>query len=213
MAKDSFVAGLLPFLNPPSPPKEDDPYFAALGHFIVGYASAEHQVHALARRLARVTDAKGRIIFSGMRLGDLAERVRGLLRATNASEKLYKEADACITQLDVIGTQRNKLVHRFTMYHKGAIWVTNLPIAKSNAAIESESFTLTDLENMHIDCVCIMLRLTYVRGRKPETKEYRETLRWSRGPWRYTPPLPVPKAKQRPSVPQPQKPRPPSSRG
>ena len=103
------LAGIANLLNPPSPQKEDDPYFAALGRFIVGYASAEQELHKLARRLSQVTDAKGRIIFSGMRLGDLAERVRGLLRVTNASEKLYSEVDTCILQLDHIGAQRNKL--------------------------------------------------------------------------------------------------------
>jgi hypothetical protein len=175
--------------------KEDDPYFAALGRFIVGYASAEHQVHALAIRLTQVTDKKGRIIFSGMRLGDLADRVRGLLRVMKASTKIFNEADACITQLDLVGKRRNNLVHRFVMYHQQAIWVTNLPIAKSDAAIENERLTLTDLENMHMDCVCIMLRLTYVWGRKPATKRDRDTLQWSRRPWRYKPPQPAPKRK------------------
>jgi hypothetical protein len=215
MVKDPDYAKVFaPFLSSSLPTiKEDDPYFAALGRFIVRYAAAEHQVHGLAIRLARVTEAKGRIIFSGMRLGDLAERVRGLLRATKASEKLYNEVDACITRLDIIGTQRNKLVHRFAMYHSGAIFVTNLPIAKSEAAIEGESFTLADLLNMTRDCLCITLRLLYVKAKKPTTKEDRETLRWSRGPWRYKPPPPAQKRKPRPSTPQSPKRQPPASDG
>src|SRR5207244_300537 len=127
-------------------------------------------VHGLAIRLSRVTDAKGRIIFSGMRLGDLAERIRGLLKATRVGPKLLSEADACLAQLDTIGTQRNKLVHRFVMYHDDAIWVTNLPIAKSEASMEYERLSLVDLSNMYIDCNCITLRLTYIRRKKPDTK-------------------------------------------
>jgi hypothetical protein len=215
MVKNPDYAHLFaPFLSASLPTiKEDDPYFAALGRFIVRYAAAEHQVHGLAIRLAGITEAKGRIIFSGMRLGDLAERVRGLLRATKASERLYSEVDACVTQIDIIGTQRNKLVHRFSMYHSGAIFVTNLPTAKSEAAIEGQSFTLADLTQMTTDCLCITLRLLYVKAKKPTTKEDRETLRWSRGPWRYKPPPPAQKAKQRPSVPQSRKPQPPASGG
>jgi hypothetical protein len=72
--------GILGSLPPLQPTPENEPYFAALGRFIVSYAMAEHQVHLLARHLSRLSDAKGRIIFSSMRLSDLSERVRGLLR-------------------------------------------------------------------------------------------------------------------------------------
>ena len=207
------LSALGKLLIPQPPPKEDDPYFAALGRFIVGYATAEHEVHKLARKLARVTDAKGRIIFSGMRLGDLAERVRGLLRATKASKKFYDEIDACIAQLDLVSAERNKLVHRFVVYRSGKIFVTNYPIAKSAEASENEVFELHDLENMNNDCFCINVRLTLVRDRKLKAKMSREANQWLRGPWRYKPPQPAPKLKQRPSVPQPRKHQPPASGG
>lgn len=141
MANDphSFEQKLLALLSPPLPPKEDDPYFAALGRFIVSYANTEHDVHGLARQLSHVTDAKGRIIFSGMRLGDLADRIRGLLQVTKASARICDEVDACLRQLGDIANERNKLVHRFVMYRKQEILVTNLPIAKSTAAVEIET--------------------------------------------------------------------------
>lgn len=208
----SFVDALLPFLSPPLPPKEDDPYFAAFGRFIVSYASAEHEVHGLARRLSRVTDAKGRIIFSGMRLGDLVERVRGLLRVTNASTRIYDEVDACVRQLELIGDERNKLVHRFVMYHKQEIFVTNLPIAKSLDAAEAETFTLPDLENMDLDCLAIRLRLGFLYGKKPKITLNRELLEWLRRSWRYKPSPLAQKPKSRPSIPQSRKHPPPPSR-
>jgi hypothetical protein len=95
---------------PPAPPDSDDPYFAALGKFIASNASAEHTVHSTARRPSHPTEAKARIIFSGMRLGDLVERIRGLLRATKVSDKKYNEIDACLVQLEAISEQRNKLI-------------------------------------------------------------------------------------------------------
>jgi hypothetical protein len=182
-----FVDALLPFLSPTLPPKEDDPYFAALGRFIVSYASAEHEVHGLARRLSNVTDAKGRIIFSGMRLGDLAERVRGLLRVTKASNRIYDETGACIAQLNLIAGERNKLVHRFVMYRKHEILVTNVPIAKSMASAEIETFTLSDLESMDLDCLAIRLRLSRIRNRKSSANLSRELIEWIQRPWRYKP--------------------------
>jgi len=145
-------------LGPPPPLPEDEPYMAALGRFIVSYATAEHQVHLLARHLTRLSDAKGRIVFNGMRLGDLSERVRGLLRVTKASPKRYAEADACFQQLDLISAQRNNLVHRFVRYHNKRILVTNIVIAKSIEAAEEQVFTKDDLEHMDGDCTAITIR-------------------------------------------------------
>ena len=184
MAKDSnsFVNRLLPILSPPLPPKEDDPYFAALCRFIVSYASTEHEVHGLARRLSRVTDVKGRVIFSGMRLGDLTERIRGLLRVTKASARIYDEVDACLRQLGDIADERNKLVHRFVLSRKQQILVTNLPIAKSTASAEIETLTLSDLESMDLDCLAIRLRLGRIHNRKSRLNLNREAVEWIHRP-------------------------------
>jgi hypothetical protein len=165
-------------LGTPSPPKPDQPYFAALGTFITSYAGAEHQVHLLARHLTRLNDAKARIVFSGMRLGDLAERIRGLLRVTRAKSERFNEADTCLKQLDLIASQRNNLVHRFVMFTGEAIEVTNIVIAKSIENPETQTFSMADFENMESDCVAIR--------------------KWIRQPWRYKPPQPAQKRKLHP---------------
>lgn len=204
MAKDSnsLVNKLLPVLSSPLPPKEDDPYFAALGRFVVSYASAEHEVHGLARRLSRVTDAKGRVIFRGMRLGDLTDRIRGLLEVTKASIRIHDEVDACLRQLGNIADERNKLVHRLVLYRKQHILVTNLPIAKSTASAEIETFTLSELESMDLDCLAIRLRLGRVHNRKSRPNLNREMVEWIHRPWRYTPSPPNPqKEGDRPKAP------------
>jgi hypothetical protein len=186
--------GILGQLNPPPPLPEDEPYMAALGRFIVSYAMAEHQVHLLARHLTRLSDAKGRIVFSGMRLGDLSERVRGLLRVTKASTKRYAEAEACLQQLDLIATQRNNLVHRFVRYHNKRILVTNIVIAKSVETAEEQVFTKDDLEQMDHDCAAITIRLRLLCGGPEMTPMIRK---WARGAWRYKRPWPNQKPKQR----------------
>ncbi len=188
---------------------EDEPYFAALGRFITAYAMAEQQVHLFARHLTRLNDAKARIVFSGMRLGDLAERIRGLLRVNNTAAKRYNEADQCLRQFDYIATQRNNLVHRFVRYGEKKILVTNVVIAKSVDASEHHAFTIADLENMDSDCTAITLRLRLLCGGKESSPSVRK---WARQPWRYTRPQPAQTTKQRPSTPQSQKRQLPASR-
>jgi hypothetical protein len=192
--------------TPPIWPPEDQPYYAALGKFIASYAGAESQVHVVARRLTRLNDDKARIVFSGMRLGDLAERVRGLLRVSKARNRRYDEVDGCLRQLDLIATQRNNLVHRFVTYEAGKIKVTNIVVSKSISAPEWDTFTITDFENMESDCTAITLRLWASLGNKmkPDVKL------WANEPWRYKPPQPAQKPKQHPSTPQSQKRQPPA---
>jgi hypothetical protein len=206
---DNF-AGILGLLAPPIPPRADEPYFAALGRFIAAYATAEHQVHLLARHLTRLNDAKGRIIFSNMRLGDLSERIRGLLRATKANQRRYNEADICLQQLDRIATQRNNLVHRFVKYHNSRILVTNVVIAKSIETAEEQVFTKTDFENMDLDCTAITLRLRLLCGGREAKPNIRK---WAREPWRYKPPQPTRKQKRHPSTPRSRKRQPRASEG
>jgi len=202
-----YVSALRPFLNPITPP-EDEPFFAALGRFIASYAIAEHQVHLLARHLTRLNDAKARIIFSGMRLNDLAERIRGLLRTTRATEKRYNEVDNCLRQLDLIATQRNNIVHRFVLYTHGQIEVTNIIISKSIDVSERQMFKINDFENMDSDCAAITIRFRIICGGREVPLR-----NWARSPWRYKSPQPNPKAKQRRSAARQRKHRPPASRG
>jgi hypothetical protein len=209
MAKGSSPYTFAPFstLNPQRSSPNEEECFAAFGKFIASYASAEHSVHTVARRLSRLTDAKARIIFGGMRLGDLAERVRGLLRATNASNKKYNEVDACLIQLDLIAEQRNKLVHRWVHYFDGQILASNVVIAKVLDSSETVFFKIKDFTDMDDDCLAINYRLMHL-GEKPKPA----TMKWARWPWRYKPSQLETGPKPRHKVPQSPKPRPPSSR-
>jgi hypothetical protein len=64
---------------------ESVPYFAKVGRFIVAYAAAESMMHMLARHLSGLDDRKARIIFGGMPLRDLTERVRQMMTSTEQS--------------------------------------------------------------------------------------------------------------------------------
>ena len=84
----NFTEALKPYLDPPEIIKEDDKYYAAIGRFIVAYASAESTIHQIARKLSRLKENRARILFGGMRIGDITTRMRALLKISNRSIKV-----------------------------------------------------------------------------------------------------------------------------
>lgn len=176
----------------PAEPTEQD-YFAAVGKLITGYAGAEQAVHSLARRLSKLTDAKARIIFSGMRIGEIADRIRGLLLVTKASQKRTNEINACLAQLDRIAEQRNRLAHRWVHYFDGKLVCSNVVNAKHVANTEVVYFDIKQLRAMQADCLAISFRLVNVGAKNVD----RAPLRWAQSPWRYIPAPQAPQKKQR----------------
>src|ERR1035437_8868002 len=118
--KDAVKALLEPSIS------NDTPHFEAVGRFISSFASAEAAAHALARKLSGLSDKKARIIFGGMRLGDITDRIRGMMLADAIAENTYADIDSCLTQLNCIADQRHKLVHRSTMYLADKLIVSNV---------------------------------------------------------------------------------------
>jgi hypothetical protein len=167
-------------------PESEPGYFAELGRMITAYARAEAGVHFLARHLSGMPDAKARAIFGRMRLPDLIELIRQMMRVDEKADDVYQEVDACLVQLNVIADERNKLVHRMVDYAGSHLSVSNAPTAKSVTAIESDVFSHGDLQNMNLDCQVIFLRLAWVIA--PQTDQDTEFVAAVRGPWRYKSP-------------------------
>jgi len=82
--------------------------YATVGQLVVEFARAETYVHLLAERILGHTH-KGRIVFNGMRLGQLADRIRGMLKTDNVDAAEYADIDACLIQMDMISKVRHKL--------------------------------------------------------------------------------------------------------
>jgi hypothetical protein len=103
-----YAQGLLGIVNPYKIPETETEaeYFESLGRFIASYASAEASIHELARFLSKLSEEKARVIFAGMRLGDLADRIRAMARADKIDPTVQTEIDTCLTQLDLIGDAR-----------------------------------------------------------------------------------------------------------
>ena len=168
-------------------PESEPGYFAELGRMIAAYARAEAGVHFLVRYLSGLPDAKARAIFGRMRLPDLTDLVRQMMRINKTSDDIYQEVDACLVQLDTIAQQRHKLVHRMVEYAGSYLSVSNPLTAKSLAAIENDVFSHSDLQNMNLDCRAIFLRLLSVMA-PDEPDPDPEVHAFVRAPWRYKPP-------------------------
>jgi hypothetical protein len=166
-------------------------YFAALGRMIAAYAGAEASVHMLARHLSGLPEVKARAVFGGMRLSDLVERIRNMMRIDKIPDGTIQDVDASIVQLETIASQRGKLVHRMIIDRAGeeGMSVTNLLTAKSLAAAERNTFSVSDLEHMTIDCGAIYIRLTTIIARGIPEHEDPEINRVVHASWRYKPSL------------------------
>lgn len=178
-------------LNP-----DESALYEAIGRFITAFAGAEAGVHLIARKLSRLDDEIARALFAGMRLSDMTERVRALLRIVpenGAKAILSIEAtaivEACLDQLKAISGRRHNLVHRVTGCGVTGIFVTNIMVSKSFDNSETETYTLPELTAMTADCEDIFNQL----DRLAANNRIGEALAVGVPAWRYTPPQPSPK--------------------
>lgn len=166
-------------------PPEDIPYFTAVGRLIVNYADAENAINMAARRLSGLDDPAARILFAGMRFGELSERLRGLIRIRKIPTGRRKDLTESLDQLGTITTERNRIVHRSTQYLNNALVVTNALIAKAPDSHETHVFTLEQLENMALDCSVAYWRI--IRSTVLPKDDPPEIVEFLRQPWRYKP--------------------------
>jgi hypothetical protein len=189
MAKEFSIERLYEAMGAPYLIGTPDEPYTAVGQFITAFASAEAAVHLIARWLTGLSDEKARAIFNGMRLTDLTDRVRAMMRIDNLDPKITSEIEACLVQLDVITDERHKLVHRSTSYVEGKLLVTNSLTAKSKTAILFDHFDEMQISAMYGDCLVICLRLAKFFGPKESEFDLSAVLH---RPWRYKPARPKP---------------------
>jgi hypothetical protein len=140
--------------------------YEGVGRFVTAFAGAEAGVHLIARKLSGLDDEVARAIFTSMRLADLTDRVRALLRIGSEDEvklPLTGEAaaivEACLTQLTVIASRRHNLVHRVTGCGANGLFVTNILNSKSSERSEWDTYTVPELTALTLDCQDIFNQL------------------------------------------------------
>lgn len=168
---------------------EEDRYFASFGRFIAAYAMAEAGAHVAARHFSGMPEEKGRIMFSGMRLSDLFDRLRQFVVGTAHATDI----DALISHMNAIGDARDHCVHRLVEYHHGrGLVVTNRLTCKSASSPQPRTFTRSILDDMEYDCRHIFARFVWACGARDDVSPVMAgiTLLEMHGPWRYTSPQP-----------------------
>lgn len=174
--------------------------YEGVGRFITAFAGAEAGIHLIARKLSRLDDEIARAIFNNMRLTDVTERVRTLLRIE--TEDAVKPAltgepaaivEACLTQLGLIASRRHNLVHRATGCGINGLFVTNLLNSKSSDCYEWETYTLSDLTALTQDCVDIFNQM----DRLASNSRVNEAIAAGIPLWRYKPASPTSQSPQR----------------
>jgi hypothetical protein len=193
-----------------SPPfDESSQNYEAVGRFITAYANAEGALHEFARYLTGLSDEKARVLFANMRLSDITDRIRALMRLNKTEAETAANVEECLVQLNEIASRRHSLVHRGSIFVFGRLVVTNASTAKTIGGIEQEHFDHTDLQNLASDCRQIFLRLTQII--EPSTPDPTASL--LRGPWRYKPAEPKAQNRPRQKAPGSQRPPPDASQG
>ena len=122
-----------------------------------------------------------------MRLSAIIERIKALSKPDD-----IKELEKFISQMNIIGTVRDRLVHRYVRVTvDGELVSTNQLTSKRARGEQAEIISLSDLDSMAIDCSYIFTRIIMrfcgglhalggldvhpMVGRHPDA------------PWRYTP--------------------------
>jgi hypothetical protein len=166
---------------------DEDRTFAAFGRFIASYALAEAGFHIAARSFSGMPEAKARIVFAGMRLADVTERLSRFVAETPNA----KEIAELISQFDLIGSARDQFVHRLIEYrHREGLTVTNRLTCKIVTQTEPRTFTVSELEAMEYDCRVIFGRLALVSNHADASGVNTDLSLMSLfGSWQYTPPV------------------------
>ncbi len=180
--------------------KSETEYFAALGKFIVSFASAENALHELARKVSEMKDDKARIIFSKKKHEYLTEIISELI----ANDEKWNSSDTkiilknCFDQLKAIASSRNKLAHGIVSIEKLSglfglpspsghfLKTTNERTAKKSVDITLDTYTLQNLREMEIDCDLISLRLFYIMHIEYFSKLSKKDLKFLKINWQYT---------------------------
>lgn len=135
----------------------------ALGLFITNYAMVETAVHIYARKLIAIDDRKARILFAGITVTKLVEKISLLLALAGYGEVDRREFCELAGQLKRISAVRHLLAHNgvtFTsdqevLSHKGFV-------SRDPDATQPQELTLEQLHALVDDCAFMFVRFTAI---------------------------------------------------
>jgi hypothetical protein len=183
---------------------------ALYGAFMLHFTRVELALYKVLVRLAGVTDAVGRAIFSGTRARDMMTYAESIALNTKISEEHIKELACVFSQLTAINTMRDRIVHHgLPAYKKDGIYFTDEARKNRYGKAVAYRVTVDMLVSMSHDLSTIEFHLwRFARGfTKPPGTDC------SLGPstWRYKFPQPIRLADKSGAAPPKRRDPPPSS--
>jgi hypothetical protein len=155
----------------PTSLNQDDLFYIAVGRLILAYAAAEAYAHLYLRFLSGISDKRARVIFAGMRLGDIKTRIRGIARLKKNPE-IAQEVDYLLSQLELIREKRDLLAHQVLIAEPiEKFSLTNALVAKNIRDVMRTPLTAEEMGDMRVDCDAIRLRFLFLRRSRPPSRQ------------------------------------------
>lgn len=162
-----------------------DGYFSSLGRFVNQFSDSESAVKFALAQASGVSPKNARAVFSGFRADATISSVRRIFEVSTVKLETY--FDEALSQLAMINTVRNDILHNGALWAGEYMVVTNALHTIPRAA-KTSRLVIEDLDDMTADLDVIGGRLRYYVASStpsvpPEMVEmHRPSLQ---SPWRY----------------------------
>jgi hypothetical protein len=160
----------------------------SIGPFIIGYSSAELMLYRTLLRYAKITDAVGRAVFSGTRVGPMINFIKGIAENTNMEAERLRDLENIFEQFAAINYMRDLLVHQ----HIGSYSLSGTTVsthARASRYVKGKSVLISYemMQAMTADLSTIGLLLSFHlrAGALPSRPDN------LRSPWLYKPVQPI----------------------
>ncbi len=190
---------------------KDAPYYAHHGRFVQRYTGVESALHLMFRHVLGSGDETGRAISGGMRLADVINTTKRLMKTRNLPVAQQDDFKAITDHLGEITKLRDFLVHRSSYFDGRIVTSTNETTSKSVDDIQVLKLNIKDIDGAANDCARVMFRIAALiwgpnHGLPPEAVQNMLE------PWSYKHRQPeTPNRVSRSNPQEPQHPPPPSS--
>lgn len=146
-------------------------HYQAIGEFVVFYSLLESQFHEVFARYANIPKEACRAVIGGMRLKDVIERTKRVMKLNGVDQKLIANFEACEAILNPLSVFRDKVIHRVWIQGEQGPTLSNWSGAKSEATILEEVVTTEEIiqntvKLMKLGMIVVSHALTEERGIK-----------------------------------------------
>lgn len=141
-------------------PEEFTPeHFQAIGEFITRYSALESLFIDVFINHSGLNHDMARAIVGGMRMKDVIERIKRVIKLRGLDEKILLDFEQVETLIDPLSTFRDNIVHRVWLQSAKGPVIMNLAKARSMAAITQEPVSTEELQHQTWQVVAASIRV------------------------------------------------------